>query len=348
MSVRLKDVYLDIPEVLYEIILDFLVKSKKNIKKSKNIVLKELIYYHYLKKQFNLFPWIERIQLYICKNIMKRCNWEEVMNKIKSCTIEDIEKYYEENEKLKKKNKILFTIFNNEVNYYLFRGSETPEKKKNILKKKYFKEKMIFFIRFLSIRKKMSGHADYSFSLKELKTIELEVLLATEENTKPYGHIVYDMNEEPVKVKFPYDGKRDYYGGDEAPITTGNFSSYQTEDYYYANNESVPNGDYIIGKKIGNYVYVREANYHLCGGQIIFSKEHPFFLLLGKGENIQPEEFKIFFFEKGFGFHIDPNIWHQPPYSKEKIILFNKQSSIHSCVLFDSIKEFSCVMKFSM
>ena len=71
-----------------------------------------------------------------------------------------------------------------------------------------------------------------------------------------------------------------------------------------------------------SYFYVREANYHPDGGQVVCPvNESPFVILLSKGseeggriqtDDVQPTDFQAYYCDGTFGLQIMPAVWHQP------------------------------------
>lgn len=222
----------------------------------------------------------------------------------------------------------------------------------------------------------MSGHANYSEFVNKINSTiniyDVPIIKATNESIKGYGKFVSDFkNEIPINVKWPkesklifhegkykYTRKVDKNTGSEALPTTGIFKSYYDKNFCYSTNTSVQNGEYIIGVKPNNEntncVYTREMNYHLCGGQVIKNKDNiPFLILLSKANDfIKPEDCFLFYFEGNMGFHIYPNIWHQPLYPiinfNNTCITFNSQCSVHSCVSCDFIKEHNTLLRINL
>lgn len=208
----------------------------------------------------------------------------------------------------------------------------------------------------------MSGHADYELFKMEIKNIniqEVPITRATEETLQGYGIIVQDFNTTQVITNtWPKLSGRplDNNTGNQAHLTEGLFKFYYENEYCKANNESVPNGNYITGilpqneniHNIITHIYTREANYHPDGGQVIYPKNKtPFILLLSKaGDNIKPSDFIGFYFNGDFGVQILPYVWHQPAYPLSKeAIFYNKQCSVHGCVTVDTVNEFNTLLK---
>jgi len=204
----------------------------------------------------------------------------------------------------------------------------------------------------------MSGHAEYEFFSEKipdyLSVVEVPVISGTEETLKDYCNIVENYNDTKViNNKWPKVKGRpiDDNTGDQALPTEGIFEFKYDEKFCYAKNNSVPNGDYITGviNKTRTAIYTREANYHPCGGQIVYpyNGNEPFIMLLSKAcDDIVPHDFVAFFCNGSFGVQILPNVWHQPVYPMTNNVEFlNKQCSVHACVTIDTIKEFNTLLK---
>ena len=222
----------------------------------------------------------------------------------------------------------------------------------------------------------MSGHYDYTkFSEgipKNINVYNVPIVEANAENIKSYGRFVKNFeNENVINIQWPKekklvfkDGKYKYTRsldkntGLEAKITSGVFNSYYDNKYFYSENTSVENGNYIIGVKPDNEknicFYTAEMNYHLCGGQVIFNKnKEPFLLLLSNSDDfIKPEDCILFYFDGSLGFQIYPKIWHQPMFpiipEGEKIVTMNKQCSVHSCVTCCFAEEHNTLLKINL
>lgn len=207
----------------------------------------------------------------------------------------------------------------------------------------------------------MSGHADYdsftNFIPTDINIYNVPIIIANKDTLKDYGNIVYDFeNTNVINNTWPKHSGRplDNNTGNQALATEGNFAFYYTQNYAKAHNYSVPNGDYITGiipqtnieQSIYN-IYIREANYHPDGGQIIFpTNKTPFYLLLSKADdNIKPSDFVAFYCDGTFGIQILPYIWHQPAFPLINNTNFkNKQSSVHGCVTVDTLNEFNTLL----
>lgn len=195
----------------------------------------------------------------------------------------------------------------------------------------------------------MSGHANYDFDVNDYVCHEVKIIVADEDNFREYGNFVYDYDEEKVEiVPWPTLGKRPLCVGTgvEGGIAEGEFKYWLKDDIFYADNMAVANGKYIIGKKVGNMICTREANYHPDGGQVFYPKQCvPFIMLLAlPTDDIKPQDFVGFYFNGEYGIQIKPNIWHQPVYTIQDTIFKGKQGKVHACVCFDSIEEFNTIL----
>ena len=198
----------------------------------------------------------------------------------------------------------------------------------------------------------MSGHANLDIDIKNYNIYNVPIIIANKETLKGYANIVYDYdNEKVINVIWPkITGRKIVENtGNEALPTEGFFHFEYKNNKLLATNYSVNNGSYEVGVINDNSIYVREANYHPCGGQIVFPTQNiPFLILLSKADdNIKPEDFIAFKCDGTFGIQILPNIWHQPiiPFVKDSAIFKNKQCSVHACVMVDTIEEFNVILK---
>lgn len=200
-----------------------------------------------------------------------------------------------------------------------------------------------------------SGYASYDDLEFERckKFFEVPVVKATKESLKGLGRVVHDFSKEDVIIEqWPQPGKRKVMpgtgvgGGD----TMGIFRFWWEKEFLRAQNEAV-GGDYIVGKRIDDYVYTRELNYHPDGGQVVYptGAESPFILLLGNPvDDIKLEDITAFLCDGSFGVQILPNVWHQPVFPKLGGVFLNKQGAVHACVGFDSVKELGVWLRFKL
>lgn len=214
----------------------------------------------------------------------------------------------------------------------------------------------------------MSGHAQYDFFSKKLssegkipeniKIVDVPIINATEETLKGYCEIVKKYhNTKVINIKWPKKSGRpiDENTGDQAISAEGIFEFNYGDNFCYAINNSVINGKYITGiiNKDCTEIYTREANYHPCGGQIVYPYHlggEPFIMLLSKaGDDITPEDFVAFYCDGTFGVQILPNVWHQPAFPMcNNVEFINKQCSVHACVSIDTINEFDTLLRINI
>ena len=65
------------------------------------------------------------------------------------------------------------------------------------------------------------------------------------------------------------------------------------------------------------------------------------------GDDIQPNNFKAFYFEGYQGLYIHPNIWHEGVFPTKGKATFNgKQGKVHARVSIDLLKEFKSYIYF--
>lgn len=213
----------------------------------------------------------------------------------------------------------------------------------------------------------MSGHALHDKTLidnKNLKYLDVPIIIANKDNFKNYGNFVYDYQNENVEiVPWPLNGKRklSHGTGTGGGIIEGEFKYVYKNDNdgllkLFAQNLAIQNSDsysneYITGLVVDNSeILIREANYHPDGGQVFFPMEKkPFIALLAlPTDDILPEHFVGFLFDGSCGCQIKPNIWHQPIYpllNEKSMTLIGKQGAVHGCVCVDFIEEFNTVLR---
>lgn len=206
----------------------------------------------------------------------------------------------------------------------------------------------------------MSGHSCYTGLVDKINdnnnSINIHnvpVVKATKETLEGYGEIVIDFEKSNViNNTWPKTEGRPLYQntGNQALPTSGLFKFTYDDKFYYACNESVPDGDYVTGiiKKDKRFlIYTHEANYHPDGGQIICPIEKtPYILLLSKaGDDITPKDFIAFYCDGTFGIQILPYVWHQPAYPLvQETSFLNKQCSVHGCVVVNTVEEFNTLL----
>eukprot|EP01084_Bolivina_argentea_P210672 358491_1 len=227
---------------------------------------------------------------------------------------------------------------------------------------------------------KKVGGSGYAILTKELLSkhsmIDIPLITATPQSLKGYGSIMRSK-EESINLfhneTWPKpDGWRNISKGtgNEALPVTGIFDHFwkkydeNSNDFYVccAKNEAVSRQyETAIWDLKNRYMYVREMNYHMCGNQIFYPTDTdnitPFIVLLGRSkankhmDDIEFDDIKAFYFDGNYGLNIFTGTWHQPsfPYNiEDNLKLFNIQSSVHSCVVFDSIDECDKIMRIKL
>ena len=195
-----------------------------------------------------------------------------------------------------------------------------------------------------------------------LRRVSMPVVDATPTTLDGYGRLVRDPSECLIEiVRWPAVGTRpiDAGTGDEAGTTEGTFVSEWRGDILYGRNEAV-GGNYILA-------YAREpatarddnadapermllwhANYHPDGGQLFFPLDHlPFYIPLAlPGDDIAPEKFVCFRFDRQHGLYIHPNVWHEGVFAlRGTQRFFDKQGAVHARVSVDFAREFGCLLE---
>jgi len=212
----------------------------------------------------------------------------------------------------------------------------------------------------------MSGHIDYhTLSQNNCKSIQIcyvPVIKITKNNLNEldgYCSIVEDYSKTNViNVTWPKLEGRPLYEntGNQSLPTEGIFEFNYKDNYCFATNHCVPDGKYTTGfitksnDTNNTYICTAEANYHPCGGQIIYpyqEEQIPFIILLSKtGDNIKPSDFVAFHCDGTFGIQILPHVWHQPAFPMKNNSKFhNKQCSVHACVIVNTINEFNTLLQ---
>jgi len=197
---------------------------------------------------------------------------------------------------------------------------------------------------------------------KNLITVQIPLIKATEESLKDYGCLVEDANQFDIEiVRWPAAGWRqiDEDTGDEGGVREGTFISRWEGDVLYGKNTAV-DGDYILGYAADpneadethqldpEKLMLWHANYHPDGGQLFFPLDQkPFVLPLAlPGDDIKPEDFVCFYCDGSNGVYIHPNIWHEGvfPIRGEQRFL-DRQGAVHARVSVDFAREFGCLVK---
>lgn len=202
-----------------------------------------------------------------------------------------------------------------------------------------------------------------SLSDDGIGVVETPWIEASDRSLAGYGHFVVDFDLAQVEiVTWPAPGWRPVRAGtgNEGGTTEGRFEFFRWGQLMCGRNHAV-GGNYITGwfadpalaseavePADTACVYVREANYHPDGGQVFFPiSGSPFIALLAlPGDDIQPSDFKAFYFDGTRGIHINPGVWHQPVYPLEANALFDdRQGKVHACIACDFVTEFGVYLK---
>ena len=228
------------------------------------------------------------------------------------------------------------------------------------------------------------GGSGYAILKKELitrhKIVDIPLVKASAKSLYRYGAILYSKEEALSEFRnqtWPkMDGWRQISNGtgNEALPAIGTFNHYwkkyqhqhqDVDDFYIccAQNEAVSRSYETAMCDLKNRcIYVREMNYHPCGNQLLYpinANSSPFIVLLGRQkqdkhhDDIGLDDIKAFYFEGDVGLNIFAGTWHQPsfPYNINiagNIKLYNVQSSVHACVVYDSIDEHDTLMRISI
>jgi len=202
--------------------------------------------------------------------------------------------------------------------------------------------------------------------LEKQPAYRVPCVVATQETLRGYGEIVDKEENIPKMMKNTIWPKCDGWRslspgtGNEQLPTKGLFHHYWIGDVCHADNDAVGR-KYKIGVASkqaagsGRSVLVRELNYHPCGSQIIFPRNRaPFITLLGAvssgrhTDDLSLEDIKAFYFDGSAGLHIFAGTWHQPSYAvhaTEKLEMIDWQSSVHACVVLDTLNEWNTVLE---
>ena len=196
-----------------------------------------------------------------------------------------------------------------------------------------------------------------------LPHFEAPVVEATPESLAGYGELVDDPEDRPIEiVPWPVAGwrKLDPSTGDEGGTTEGIFDFIWEGDTLRGRNAAV-NGDYILGwavdpatakggerSELPEQVLLWHLNYHPDGGQLFFPLERSAFMapLALPGDDLKPEDIKIFHVQGGKGLYIHPSIWHEGifPLSPASRV-FDRQGKVHARVSCDLAREFGVLLK---
>ncbi len=204
--------------------------------------------------------------------------------------------------------------------------------------------------------------------------IEIPLIEATNQNLKGYGYLVNDFDQCEIEiVTWPKQGWRNIEEGtgNEGGTTEGPFETWWENNILYGRNNAVEHkseydkdGKYLLGyssdpdDSINNLttedptqIYIWHVNYHPDGGQLFFPKDNKPYIspLALPGDDIQPNNFKAFYFDGSQGLYIHPNIWHEGVFpTKGRATFKGKQGKVHARVSIDLQKEFRSYLYFKV
>ena len=195
-----------------------------------------------------------------------------------------------------------------------------------------------------------------------LELFELPLVVATPESLEGYGCLVSDPEAQDIEiVTWPAQGWRpvDEGTGNEGGTTEGTFIFWWGGDLLYGRNEAV-GGEYHIGwaceperasrevqTASRDRVLIYHANYHPDGGQMFFPLDgKPFVSPLAlPGDDVRPEQFKVFYFDGSQGLYIHPGVWHEAVFPlADEARFFDRQGKVHARVSCDFDREFGCLL----
>jgi len=204
--------------------------------------------------------------------------------------------------------------------------------------------------------------------------IEIPLIEATNQNLKEYGYLVNDFDQCKIEiVTWPKQGWRNIEEGtgNEGGTTEGPFETWWEESILYGRNNAVEHkgeydkdGRYLLGyssdpddssnkftSEDPKQIYIWHVNYHPDGGQLFFPEDNKPFIspLALPGDDIQPENFKAFYFNGSQGLYIHPNIWHEGVFpTKGRATFKGKQGKVHARVSIDLLEEFNSYIYFKV
>ena len=204
--------------------------------------------------------------------------------------------------------------------------------------------------------------------------IEIPLIEATNQNLKGYGYLVNDFDQCEIEiVTWPKQGWRNIEEGtgNEGGATEGPFETWWEEGILYGRNTAVEHkgeydkdGRYLLGyssdpddfsyhltNEDPSQIYIWHVNYHPDGGQLFFPEGNKPFIspLALPGDDIQPDNFKAFYFDGSQGLYIHPNIWHEGVFpTKGRATFKGKQGKVHARVSIDLLKEFRSYLYFNV
>ena len=175
----------------------------------------------------------------------------------------------------------------------------------------------------------------------------------TPENAHGLGKVIDDFAAAEVAIaRWPQPGWRTVKRGNEGGITQGTFRAAWRGDVLFGLSDSFEVDDfhteYVLGwsrdpaeadpqaiEPPRDQILVGLINYHPDGGQVFASRHRrPFLLLLAPpGDDVAPEDCVALHSDGSVGFHIDPGVWHQAPFTLAGDDVFdNKQGRVHAVV----------------
>ena len=204
--------------------------------------------------------------------------------------------------------------------------------------------------------------------------IEIPLIEATDQNLKEYGYLVNNFDQCEIEiVTWPKQGWRNIEEGtgNEGGTTEGPFETWWENNILYGKNNAVEHkseydkdGRYLLGyssdpddssnkltSEDPKHIYIWHVNYHPDGGQLFFPKDNKPFIspLALPGDDIQPDNFKAFYFDGSQGLYIHPNIWHEGVFpTKGRATFKGKQGKVHARVSIDLLKEFKSYLYFNV
>jgi len=204
--------------------------------------------------------------------------------------------------------------------------------------------------------------------------IEIPLIEATNQNLKGYGYLVNDYDQCEIEiVTWPKQGWRNIEEGtgNEGGTTEGPFETWWEQNILYGRNNAVEHkseydkdGRYLLGYSSDpddsknnlitedpTQIYIWHVNYHPDGGQLFFPENNKPFIspLALPGDDIQPDNFKAFYFNGSQGLYIHPNIWHEGVFpTKGRSTFKGKQGKVHARVSIDLHKEFKSYLYFNV
>ena len=186
-----------------------------------------------------------------------------------------------------------------------------------------------------------------------MKLHQVPVKPMTPANARGLGRVVDDFDAAEVAiVAWPQAGWRPVTRGKEGGITQGAFKaawrgelliglsdSFEVDDFHteyvlgWSRDPAVADPDAVAPAR--EQILVSLINYHPDGGQVFASRHRrPFLLLLAPpSDDLRPEDCVALHSDGSVGFHIDPGVWHQAPFTLAQEDVFeNKQGRVHAVV----------------